>query len=74
MLTADVIFINNLPFVVIFWQGIQLIKEEFKPTCTVTWLASYVKEIITLYARAGFVVQTILMDMESTKWSQSYQK
>ena len=31
-LTADVLFINNLPFVVTFGQGMGLLTAEFTPT------------------------------------------
>ena len=43
MLTADVMFVNNLLFVVTSGQGIGLIMEEFMPTCTATQLACSLK-------------------------------
>ena len=67
MLTADVMFVNNLQFDVTFGQGIGLIMADFTPTHTATHLACNLNRIITVYARAGFVVQTIVMKTEFNK-------
>ena len=40
---------------------------EFMPNRKASLLASNLKWIIGLYSRAGFVIQTILMDMEFNK-------
>ena len=42
-LTADVIFINSLPFIGTYGRGIGLIMAEFKPTQTVTQLTCNLK-------------------------------
>ena len=67
ILMADVMFFNNLPFVVTFGWEIWLITAEFTPTHTETQLVCNLKRFVTLCVRAGFVVQTILMDMEFNK-------
>ena len=66
-LTADVMFVNNLAFVITYGWGIGLITAEFTPNRKANQLASNLKRIIQLYSRAGFIVQTILMDMEFNK-------
>ena len=66
-LTADVMFVNNLAFVITYGRGIGLITAEFTPNRKANQLASNLKRIIGLYSRAGFVIQTILMDMEFNK-------
>ena len=66
-LTADVMFVNSLPFVVKFGQGIGLLTAEFTPTWTAKQLACNLSKIVSLHSLAGFVVQIIIMDMEFNK-------
>ena len=66
-LTADVMYVSNLPFVITYGRRIGLIITEFMPNQTATQLANNLKRIISLYSRAGFIIQTILMDMEFDK-------
>ena len=63
-LTPDVMHVNNLHFVIIYGRGIGLITAEFMPNQTGSQIATNLKRIISLYSRASFIVQTILMDME----------
>ena len=49
MLTADVMFINNLAFVITYGQGIGLIMAELMPNQKASQLASNLKWIIILY-------------------------
>ena len=56
--------VDNLAFVITYGQGISLITAEFMPNQKASQLASNLKQIIGLYSRAGFVTQTILMDMK----------
>ena len=67
MLIADEMFDNNLPFVVTCEQGIRLITAEFMPTHTATYIIHNLTWIITLYTRAGFVVQIIILDIKCNK-------
>ena len=66
-LIADVIFVNNLAFVVTFARGIGLITVEFTPTHTATQLAHNLNKVIQLYEQAGFKIQIILMGMKFDK-------
>ena len=64
VLTADVMFVNGLPFFVTLSRGIKLWTIEFLPSRTVNQLLSHLTKVIKLYRRGGFVVRTALMDME----------
>ncbi len=66
-LVADVMFVNGVPFLVSSSKNINLITIEHAPQCTASKLGSLLQRIIRVYARAGFQVQTILMDDEFEK-------
>ena len=63
-LTAVVIFVNNLAFVITFGRGRGLITMEFTPMHMAKQLASNLINVIQLYSRAGLIVQMTLMDMK----------
>jgi len=67
VLTADVIFVNGIPFLVSLARGLNLLTAEFLPTRTAKSLASRFEQIKHMYARGGFTVGTILMDNEFEK-------
>jgi len=67
VLTADVMFVNKVPFLVSQSRGLNLITCEFLPSRTAKSLASKIDLIRHLYARGGFMVGTILMDNEFEK-------
>ena len=66
-LMADVIFVNNLAFMITFRRGIGLLTMEFTPMHMAKQLAHKLIKVIQLYSQAGFIVQTILIDMEFDK-------
>jgi hypothetical protein len=66
-IVADVMFINGLPFMVTSSRGISLVTIEFLPSRTAKQLACSVERIVRIYGRAGFIVQTSMMDMEFEK-------
>ncbi len=67
-LAADVMFVNLVPFLVSVSQNINLITIEHAPSPqTASSLGSLLQRIVHVYARAGFTVQTILMDIEFKK-------
>ena len=47
-LTADVMFVNSLPFVVTFGQGIGLLTAEFTTTQTAKQLACNLNQIVSI--------------------------
>ncbi len=66
-LVADIMFVNGIPFLVSASRSINLITIEHAPQCTASKLGLLLNRIIRVYARAGFQVQTILMDNEFEK-------
>ena len=66
-ITVDVRFVNNLPLIITYGRGIGLITAEFIPTQMTTQLACSLKRNVNFCSRAGFVIQTILMEMELDK-------
>ena len=67
MFTADVMFVNNLAFVITYGRGINLITAKFMSNGMANQLACNLRQLIKLYSRNGFIFQTILMDMECNK-------
>ena len=66
-LVADVMFVNGLPFLVSSSRGISLVTIEYLPSRTVKRLAITLEQVLKVYARGGFAVQTMMMDMEFEK-------
>ncbi len=66
-LVADVMFVNGLPFLVTSSRGISLVTIEYLPSRTAKLLALTLERVIKVYTRGGFVVQTMMMDMEFEK-------
>jgi hypothetical protein len=66
-LTADVMFVNSVPFLVSSSRNINLTTIKHVPSRTADKLGLLLHRIINVYARAGFNVRTILMDNEFEK-------
>jgi hypothetical protein len=60
-------FVNGIPFLVSALRSINLIAIKNAPRCTASQLGHLLLRILWVYARAGFRVQTILMDNEFEK-------
>ncbi|KAL7532447.1 hypothetical protein ACHAXR_004632, partial [Thalassiosira sp. AJA248-18] len=63
-LVGDVMFVCGLPFFVSLSRGIRFVTAQYRPRRTKKLLCNALKETIRLYKRAGFIVQTCLMDNE----------
>jgi hypothetical protein len=63
-LTADVMFVNGLPFFVTLSRGIKLVSAQFLPSRTVEQLCNALRKVITVYRRGRYAVRACLMDME----------
>ncbi len=66
-LVADVMFVNGLPFLVTSLQGISLVTIEYLKLITAKRLIHTLERVTRIYGKAGFIVQTALMDMEFEK-------
>ncbi len=63
-LSADVMFVNGLPFLTTVSENIEFLTAEFLPNRKATTLCSTLKKVMTLYGRNGFVVRVVHMDNE----------
>ena len=66
-LTADVVFVNGVPFLVTLSRRIRLRTAEYVPSRTGPILAHSLKKVLNVYTRGGFMVNVILMDQEFDK-------
>jgi hypothetical protein len=66
-LVADVMFVNELPFLVTSSWGISLVTIKHLPSQTAKCLVHTLEQVFRIYGLAGFVVQTTMMDMEFGK-------
>ena len=62
-MTADVMFLCGLPFLVTFSPNIKMTTVEFIPTRTAGQLAKLLMKVVYAYARGRFVVNLALVDM-----------
>ena len=66
-LAADVMFVNDVQVLVTLSRDIRLFTAEFIPSRTDKQRSSLLNNIVKFYARSGFVVRLVLMDMEFEK-------
>ena len=66
-LVANIMFVNGLPFLVTSLQGISLVTIEYLKLRTAKRLIDTLERVIHICGKAGFIVQTALMDMEFEK-------
>ena len=68
ILTASVMFINQIPFVIItYGWKICLIMVEWVPHWTAKQLAVNLTKVLQIYSWVGFNVQTKIIDMKFKK-------
>jgi len=60
-------FVNGLPFLVTSSRGISLVTIEYLKSRTAKRLDDTLERVIHIYIKAGFIVQTALIDMEFEK-------
>ena len=66
-LTADIMFVNGVAFLITLSRQIRLVTIEHVPSRTALQLSNSLTKVKQLYGRGGFTVKIILMDMEFTK-------
>jgi hypothetical protein len=66
-LAVNVMFVNNLPFLVSVAQDLSLITAKFTPTRTAKALTSRIEQICHLYTCGSFAIGTVLMDNKFKK-------
>ena len=63
-ITADVILVSRVPFLVTLSRKIKFRMNQFLPKRTARTLADSLTKVIMLYTRGGFIVNLALMDKE----------
>jgi hypothetical protein len=66
-LATDVIFVNELPFLVTSLQGSSLVTIEHLPSGIAKLLVHTLEQVFRIYGSTGFVMQTAMMNMEFVK-------
>mgnify|MGYP000854466914 CR=1 FL=1 len=66
-LTADIMFVNGVAFLMTLSRRIRLVTAKHIPTRTAKQLSSSLDKIVRLYTLGGFIVKVILMDEEFDK-------
>ena len=66
-LTADVMFVNGLPFLTKMSQDTRFGTAEYIVSRTAKQLAKSLIKVVKVYAFSGFVVRNVLMDGEFEK-------
>ena len=68
-LTADVMHVAGIPFLITYSQIVKFGTVEFLPRQLAPDLANSLKKVLNLYARGGFTVRMCMMDIvfESVK-------
>ena len=66
-LTADVMFVNEVPFLTTLSRRIRLFTVEHLSSRSAKQLSSSLNKVIQYYKRANFIVNVILMDQEFDK-------
>ena len=61
-ITADVMFVSGVPFLVTLSRKIKFRTTQFLPKRTARTLADSLTKVIMMYARGGFIVNLALMD------------
>ena len=61
-ITADVLFVSGVPFLVTLSITIKFRTTQFLPKRTARTLVSSLTKVLMLYARGGFIVNLALMD------------
>ena len=60
-LTANVMYVNSLLFKITYGRGKDLVMANLLPNQMASQLTCNLKRIISLYSRAGFIIQTTLV-------------
>ena len=63
-ITADVMFVSGVPFLVTLSRKINFRTTQFLPKRTARTLADSLAKVIMLYTRGGFIVNLAIMDKE----------
>jgi hypothetical protein len=63
-LAADVMYVNGIPMLVTISRNLRFATVEALPNRNIKTLVNAIKNVVTVYKRAGFIITTTLMDGE----------
>jgi hypothetical protein len=63
-ITADVMFVDGLGFMVTNSRGVKFTTSEYGPTRSKANITNSLKKFFGIYTQRGFTIQTVLMDRE----------
>ena len=66
-MTADVMFVSGLPFLVTLLQGLRFLSVQYIPHRTTPDLANVINYVLSVYNCAGFIPRLLLMDEKIEK-------
>jgi hypothetical protein len=67
MLTADVMFVIGIAFLITLSRKLRLATIKQLSMCTATQISNSLIKIVRLYACTGFIIRVTMMDQEFTK-------
>ena len=70
-LVVDLMFTNEIPFLITMSRGVNLITEEQTPKRISSQLVTNLSKVLQIGLKACFMVRIILMDLEFEKIKQS---
>ncbi len=73
-LVADVMFDNDIPFLMTLSGSIRLITAEFLPSHTAAHRSISLSKAVKSYSQGGFVVYLVLMNMEFENVNDKFNK
>ena len=63
IIVTDVMFVNNIPFLVTLFRGIKFVRAENIKSWTAKQLAKCIRRDMQLYSCGSMIVQTVLMNV-----------
>ena len=70
-ITADVMLVSGIPFLVTFSRKIKFRTAEFIPKRTAIFLAKSLKKVLFLYSQGGYIVKLSLVDKEFDEFKEN---
>ena len=66
-ITADIMFVNGIAFLITFSRKVRLLTVEHVVTRTAESLTQSINKIININSQGGFTINAVLMGMEFEK-------
>ena len=70
-ITADVMFVSGMPFLVTFSRKIKFRTAEFIPKQTARLTAKSILKVLLIYAQGGYIFKLSLVDKEFDEFKEN---